>query len=283
MKPIAIVAVAAVALSALVARAGAWPMQTQTDTRTFPVDSDAQVAIDATEGDVSIKGWDSNKVELVTKKSAWSSDDFARIDSKIDATSDHVSVSEGAWSNCLNCGVSYELRVPNGAHITVLTLSGDVDVRGIAGPVRVDASSGDVEIHDVGGSVRAHARSGDISISNVASSLEAYASSGDIEAKDLSNDAALVTDSGSVDAAFDRMTSVHQVRIKTSSGDVSVVVPRGAGFAIDASTSSGSMDSNLKLPIQERDSGATVHAQVGTGGANVQLETASGDIQVTMR
>jgi len=283
MKAIAIVAVAAVALSALAARAGAWPMQTQTDTKTYDVDSDAQIAVDATDADVTIKGWNSGKVEVVTKKTAWSSDDFARIDSTVDATSDHVSVSENSRTDCSNCGVSYELRVPAGAHVTVSTASGDVDVRGIAGPVHIDASSGDLEIHDIGGQVYAKTRSGDISMSNVASPVAAYDSSGDISAENLTDDTSLVSDSGSVDAAFDSMAHVHQVRIKCGSGDVSISVPRGAGFTIDASTSSGSMDSNLRLPIQQRDSGATVHAQVGSGGAAVQLETASGDIQVTMR
>src|SRR5215469_1670053 len=172
MKAIATAAIAAVVLTAFVARAGAWPMQTQTDTKTYPVDADAQVAVDASEGDVTVKGWDSNRVELVTRKTAWSSNDFARIWTTVDATSDHVSVSENSRSNCMTCGVSYELHVPNGAHVTVSTASGDVDVRGISGPVRVDASSGDIEIHDIGGQVRAHTGSGDINISNVASSLE---------------------------------------------------------------------------------------------------------------
>ena len=283
MKAIATVAIAAVALSALAARAGAWPMQTQTETKTYDVDSDAQIAVDASEADVTVKGWNSDKVELVTKKTAWSSDDFANMNTTVDATADHVSISENAVSNCVNCGFSYELRVPTGAHVTVSTASGDVDIRGIAGPVHVDASSGDLEIHEIGGQVYAKTQSGDINISNVASSVAAYDSSGDIDAKGLTSDAALVTDSGSVDAAFDRFTSVHQVRIKSASGDVSITVPRGAGFTIDASTSSGSMDSNLQLPIHERDSGATVHAQVGSGGAAVQLDTASGDIDVTMR
>ena len=130
MKAIAIGAVAAVALCALVARAGAWPMQTQTDTKTYDVDSDAQIAVDATDADVSIKGWSSDKVQVVTKKTAWSSDDFARIDSTVDATSDHVSVSENSRTDCINCGVSYELRVPAGAHVTVSTASGDVCMPG---------------------------------------------------------------------------------------------------------------------------------------------------------
>ncbi|HYK53476.1 MAG TPA: DUF4097 family beta strand repeat-containing protein, partial [Candidatus Eremiobacteraceae bacterium] len=184
--------------------------------------------------------------------------------------------------NCIDCSVSYELHVPAGAHVTVSSASGDVDVRGISGPVRVSATSGDVEIHDVGGQVSVQSSSGDITTSNLASSLDAFTASGDIDAKDLTGDASLGTDSGSVDASFDRMTAVHQVRMNSASGDVSITVPRGAGFTIDASTSSGSMDSNLKLPIHERDSGATVHAQVGSGSTNVQLETSSGDIDVKM-
>lgn len=282
MKAIAALALAIVVVGALATRAVAWPQQTQTDTKTYDVDADVQVAVDASEGDVTVRGWDSDKVELVSKKSAWSSDDFSRMDTTVDAKSDHVSVAEGTLA-CDNCGMSYELHVPTGAHVTISTASGDVDVRGIGGPVRVDALSGDVEIHQIGGQVFARTTSGDISVSSVATSLDAYSSSGDIEAKDLTADTALVTDSGSIDAAFDSWSAVHQVRMKSSSGDVSITVPRGAGFAIDASTSSGSMDSNLRLPIDDRDSGAAVHAQVGSGATKVQLATSSGDIDVTMR
>ena len=282
MKAIATLAVAVVVLGAFADRAAAWPQQTQTDTKTYDVDPDAQIAVDATEADVTVRGWNSDKVELVTEKSAWSSDDFSRLTTTVDADADHVSVSEDAPVRCDNCGMSYELRVPTGAHVTISTASGDVDVRAVGGPVRVDASSGDVEIHQIGGQVFARTTSGDISVSDLASALEAYSSSGDIEAKNLMADTALVTNSGSIEAYFDRFSSVHQVRMKSSSGDVSITVPRGAGFAIDASTSSGSMDSNLRLPIDERDSGATVHAQVGSGKTTVQLATSSGDIDVTM-
>jgi DUF4097 and DUF4098 domain-containing protein YvlB len=283
MKAFAALAVAVVVFGASASRAGAWPQQTQTDTKTYEVAGDAQIAVDATEADVTVRGWSADKVELVTKRSAWSSDDLSRLTTTVDAQSDHVSVSEDAPLRCDNCGISYELRVPAGAHVTISTASGDVDVRGIGGPVRVDASSGDVEIHQIGGQVFARTTSGDISVSDLASALEAYSSSGDIQAKDLTTDTALVTDSGSIEAYFDRFSSVHQVRMKSSSGDVSLTVPRGSGFAIDASTSSGSMDSNLQLPIAERDSGAAVHAQVGSGKTMVQLATSSGDIDVTMR
>lgn len=283
MRAIAALALVVVVVGAFWTRALAWPQQTQSDTKTYDVDADVQVAIDATEGDVTVRGWDSDKVELVTKRTAWSGDDLGRLGSTVDAQSDHISVSENAPFSCNGCGMSFELRVPTGAHVTISTASGDVDVRGIGGPVRVDASSGDVEIHQIGGQVFARTTSGDISVSSIASSLDAYSSSGDIEAKDLTTDTALVTDSGSIEAFFDRWSSVHQVRMKSSSGDVSITVPRGAGFAIDATTSSGSMDSNLRLPIADRDSGAAVHAQVGSGSTTVQLATSSGDIDVTMR
>lgn len=283
MRAFAALALAVVVLGAFATRALAWPQQTQTDTKTYDVNADVQVAVDATEGDVTVRGWDSDKVELVTKRSAWSSDDLAALGSSVDAQADHVSVSENKPLHCDNCGMSFELHVPTGAHVTISTASGDVDVRGIGGPVRVDTASGGLEIHEIGGQVFARTGSGDIDVSSLASSLEAYSASGDIEAKELTADTALVTDSGSIDAEFDRWSSVRQVRLKSSSGDVSITVPRGAGFAIDASTSSGSMNSNLRLPIDDHDAGARVRAQVGTGKTTVQLASSSGDIDVTMR
>ena len=76
---------------------------------------------------------------------------------------------------------------------------------------------------------------------------------------------------------------MRAVRVESTSGDIKITVPHGAGFKIQATTRSGSIDSNLDLPIREHDSGADVFAQVGNGKASVQMSASSGDIGVNMR
>jgi len=242
----------------------AWPMQQRVDTQTYAVTEDVDVVVDGADADVTVTGWDSDRVEVVTKRSAWSDDDLNSLGASIEPHGDHVLVAARSGSDCMGCSLSIDVRVPAGAHVTVATASGDVSV------------------HDAGGEVHAHSTSGDISVRNASSALEAFASSGDIDAKGLSADVDLVAGSGSITAAFAQFAHVKHVRAQSSSGDVSIVVPRGASFGI-ASTRSGSIDSNLRLPIHDFDSGADVSAKVGDGAATVELESNSGDIDVTMR
>jgi len=283
MKTFAALALVAVILAIVSQRVQAWPAVKHVVTKTYELTHDGVIAVDDASGDVSVVGWDSDTIELTTTTSAWSDDDLQRLGTRTDAQADHFSVAAEYPSHCFNCDVSLELRVPIGAHVSIETASGDVVIKSLAGPARVDSSSGDVECKDIGGEVHVHSSSGDVTLDGIGSSVDAYASSGDIVAHRLQADANLVASSGSVTAEFSRFDSVHAVRLESSSGDISLVVPRGVGFKIDATTASGSIDSNLHLPIHDRDSGADVTAQVGDGLASVPLRATSGDIGITMR
>jgi DUF4097 and DUF4098 domain-containing protein YvlB len=283
MKPFAVFVAAAFALFVMRAQVQAWPSVKDVDTKTYDLSSDGLVAVDDSSGDVTVTGWDQDRVEVTTTKSSWSSDDLHRLTTRVDPQPDHIAIAAEIPSHCMNCDVSFVIRVPSRAHVTIATSSGDVHVRSVAGPARIDSASGDLTMKDIGGEIHVRSSSGAISLSGASSSVEAFTSSGDIEAKGLSADVNLVASSGSLDAEFTSFEAVHLVRMESSSGDISLTVPRGVGFKVEATTSSGSIDSNLHLPIRDLNSGAAVVAQVGDGKASVQLRATSGDIGITMR
>ena len=274
---------ATVALAAFHVEAAAWPSVHSTSKQTYPLTADGLVAIQNASGDVTVTGSSSGGVELTITKTAWSDDDLARLSTTVQPEADHISIAAVYPRHCSNCDISFQLRVPQGAHVAVDTASGDISVTSIGGPVRADSASGDVELHSVSGEVHAHSSSGDLRLANVTGPIDAVDSSGDIEATGLAQDADLVSSSGSVSASFARFDGVRDVRLESTSGDIELTVPRGVGFHVDASTSSGSIDSNLDLPVRDRNVGAAVSAQVGSGNAAVQLRSTSGDISVKMR
>lgn len=267
----------------MVARVWAWPGVHETQTKTYPLSAQGVVAVDDSSGDVTVTGWDSDRVEVTATKTAFSHDDLQRIETRADSTSDRLLLAGVLPNNCFNCDVSLDIHVPMRAHLTIATSSGDVTIHSFEGPARVDTSSGDVEVRDAGGEVHLHASSGDVKLDGIRGPLDAITSSGDIDASGLANDLNLVSSSGSVSAEFSHVNAVHSVRMVTSSGDIELTVPRGTGFKIEATTGSGSIDSNLALPIRERDSGSDAVAQVGDGKIAVQLRATSGDISVKMR
>jgi len=283
MKTFSVFIAAAFALFVLRGQVQAWPSVKDVDTKTYDLTSGGAVSVDDASGDVTVTGWDQDRVEVITKRSAWSTEDLHRLGTDVDAHADRFSIAAVFPSHCMNCDVSFEIRVPSGAHVTIETASGDVNVTSVDGPTRIDSSSGDVTLKDIGGAVHVHSSSGGVDLDRIRGSLDAYTSSGDIDAHRLAGDVNLVASSGSVDAEFSSFSAVRLVRMESSSGDISLTVPRGVGFKVEATTTSGSIDSNLRLPIQEHDAGADVVAQVGDGKASVQLRATSGDIGITMR
>jgi DUF4097 and DUF4098 domain-containing protein YvlB len=70
--------------------------------------------------------------------------------------------------------------------------------------------------------------------------------------------------------------------LRTSGGNVTVTVPRNAGFSLEADTSGGDIEtSNLTLSNAKVNSSKTrLSATVNAGGPKLNLRTSGGDIRV---
>jgi hypothetical protein len=110
---------------------------------------------------------------------------------------------------CDSCGVSFELHVPAAVAATLATDSGDVTSTGLRGDAALSSSSGDVTARDL--------------------------SAGTVTAQ---------TSSGTVD--LDLATAPTAVTATSSAGDVTVAVPGGTGYRVEATTSAG--DREIGVP-----------------------------------
>lgn len=158
--------------------------------------------------------------------------------------------------------VDYELVVPPELSASIDSSSGDVEVQGIRGAVKVDSSSGTVKLFQVG-------------------SAEVDSSSGDVVLKEIPGDIQVDSSSGDVDI---HATPGPQARWKVdaSSGDVTVSVAPDAAFHLDAATSSGDVKSDLPIRVRGTFDSDELHGKVGEGPseAEVKLTTSSGDIHI---
>ncbi|GAB3874028.1 DUF4097 family beta strand repeat-containing protein [Terrabacter terrigena] len=128
------------------------------------------------------------------------------------------------------CDVDYVVTVPEHLDVTVDNESGDVTVTGTFGSTVLKTGSGDI----------ATARL-------QATELTAYADSGDI---DLELDAV-----------------VPAVDVRAGSGDVSVILPKDARYALSLDSGSGEQDVNVAT-----DPGSASSMQVRTGSGDLELD-----------
>src|SRR5262245_46811761 len=124
MKTVAASVVFALAILCIAQQARAWPGERRVDTKTYSSNADATVAVRDASGDVTVTGWDQDRIEVTTTRSAWSADDLNRLDTRVDSHADRFSVVTEYPNLCFSCDISLRLRVPARAHVTIETSSG---------------------------------------------------------------------------------------------------------------------------------------------------------------
>src|SRR5215831_18174057 len=137
------------------------------------------------------------------------------------------------------CSFSLHAVLPAGKRAVISDGSGNLTLRGLTGPVTVGSGSGDVQANVLTGTV--HLRTGSGNITGGALSgpkVTLKAGSGDIAFDSLESLDVVVTDgSGNIDLTFSKAPT--RVKVSNSSGNVNVVLPRGARYQVNATTNSG--------------------------------------------
>jgi hypothetical protein len=232
-------------------------------------------------GDVTVTGSDSNvgTIDITITKHADNKSKLDQLVSQIGAYNGGVAIESQYPNMCMNCDISYAISVPRDAQVAVSDDSGDVKITRTTGIITVKASSGGVTLEDDSGPTSVDLDSGDASLTDVTGAVRVANSSGDIDATGLANSIDFVSSSGDITADFARFDAVSTVHMQAHSGSLELKLPAGFGAKISASTSSGSLDSDM-LPIHSEDSGADTNATIGDGHATVNLSTDSGDITI---
>ena len=211
-----------------------------------------------------------------------------------------------------NISISYEIQVPGQTRLDAQTGSGNFSATGVqldingrtgsgnirvedtAGRVELSAGSGEVELHSASGGGRLSSGSGDITADGVAGSLRASSGSGnvriseagagDVEASSGSGNIRVngikgalrgSTGSGDIEAGGEQHGDWN---LHTGSGNVTVELPKGAGFELDAHSSSGSIQTDREITVQGTLSHHEIRGRAGSGGPLLVLRTSSGSI-----
>lgn len=209
--------------------------------------------------------------------------------------------------------ISYEVKVPRKASVTVRTGSGSQQIAALAGSVDATSGSGSIvvgaiegpaEVRTGSGSVKVEAArdrvnvstgSGSIALGRVAGRVTVNSGSGEVTIREAPQ-ATIDVSTGSGRIEVDGLTggltahaasgSIHingtptaNWQLTTSSGSIVLGIPDGTGFRVEASTGSGSIDSDHKLAVS-RVERRSLTGTVGAGGVLVSARTSSGSIQI---
>lgn len=122
--------------------------------------------------------------------------------------------------------------------------TGSVEVLSVKGGVRVETRTGKVEVEDVTGGATLSTRTGAVRVRDVTGALHCRTRTGAIHAVDCDGPFDLETTTGVVEYRGD-ITGDGTIDVRT--GRITLAVPRGASFFIDASAERGSVRSDLDV------------------------------------
>jgi DUF4097 and DUF4098 domain-containing protein YvlB len=298
------------------------PSVTGTFDRNYTVSGPIRLELTNTSGNVDITGSADGKVHVhgeVRASGMGFGDPQRRLNEAVanppvEQKGDTVRIGKEV-SSLRNISIAYSIQVPHDTEVSATLASGSQTIRGVRGPVKVQAASGTIRVEkidrdtllstlsgavsatDVGDDVQINSASGSISVSNTTGDVRVKALSGAIQITAPGGRVEADSKSGNVDiqgASSDLKTHAASGRVavrgnpaansywelKTASGSIRLDVPATASFHLSAQAVSGEIRTDVPIMIEEQGK-HSLRARMGSGGARVDVQTVSGEIRVS--
>ena len=179
----------------------------------------------------------------------------------------------------LRAHADLRLQVPAGREVAIYLAVGRVSVSNVDGRLHVDAHSAPVTASGTRGELSVDVGSGSVNVTNAEGALLVDTGSGPVEVSRFrGTELSVDTGSGGVTASD---IEAGDISIETGSGDIRISSASSATVRLEAGSGSVTADLHSQVATLEVETGSgnVAITAPGTLGAEVELETASGDIE----
>lgn len=174
--------------------------------------------------------------------------------------------------------VDFEVTVPRECGVDAQTVSGDLAVSGVTGPLEVQSVSGDVSLADVQGPLRLKSVSGDVECRRYVGHVDGNTVSGDVTLDAVRiRSIQLHTVSGDVDVKG-VLEPAREHRFRTISGDVALGLVE-PDLVVEFRTASGDLESDLPARVN-RLGRKEYEVSLGDARGHAVVKTVSGDLAI---
>lgn len=203
-------------------------------------------------GGVTVRGWDQNRVRVVAKLQARADTDAEARDlaRRVEVQGrDGVLRAEGPRSRGdTHWSISYEVWVPRRTDLELRSTNGGIGVTDVRGRMTLSTTNGGIRLDGVAGDVRGETSNGGLNVRLTGDRWEG-----------------------------------ERLSLETSNGGISLEIPERYSAQLRASTSNGGLSAD-GLPVEREGwTRRRIDAQLGRGGAPVELRTTNGGIRVRRR
>jgi DUF4097 and DUF4098 domain-containing protein YvlB len=253
---------------------------------TFTVQRGERLELSVQNGDITVRAWNRNAVEVRTSTSGETSvrrrGGVIELDTDTRRPSDDVDYESTvpAWMDLTLEGMNTDIRVTGSdAAISAQTVEGDIDVTGGSGVVTLQSVDGSVSLTHSKGKITLGSVNSDVTVDGATGQLSVETVNGEIKLRNVdSDDVDVSTVNGDVtyDGPIRTRGRYHFV---THNGDVTMSIQEGADAVVGVSTYSGDFES--EFPVTTRGTQQKRFTfTLGSGSARIELETFQGTIHL---
>jgi Putative adhesin len=257
--------------------------------RVIPVQRGTRLEVDNFAGEIIVKAGPRDEVVIAAEKGSraqievQSTDKVVSVQASFEGVARSVDfqITVPAWMEVNLTGTYTDISVEGTkAAVTATNVRGDISVKGgadriivksIEGAIVVDGARGRVEANSTSESVTIRDVVGDIVVESVSENIDIErADSTSVEASSVDGD---IRFSGPIRDAARYLLTSHD-------GSITASIPDGSNVTVQARTMGGDFSSNLSVQPTEVRKGRRYRLQIGTGSAQMELESFDGDIRV---
>jgi DUF4097 and DUF4098 domain-containing protein YvlB len=248
-----------------------------------------QLVINSFAGEVIVRGWARDEVRVLARH-------LSRVKVDVRAGENAIRITSGSSSGTPS--VDYEISAPvwmpvrvNGQfnYVEVDGIQADVSAETVRGDIQVKGASGIISLKSIEGVVRVEDSKGRITVSSVNEAIAVIRSTGDVTAETINGEIEMTDLKASNAEATTVNGDVHYTgtvsdnglyRFTTHNGDILMGVPDRLNATVSVRTYQGEFRTSLAVDAGEVRRGRRQTFTVGSGGAQIELESFGGEIRL---
>src|SRR5467141_4265559 len=207
--------------------------------RNYNVSGPLRLELTNASGDVDITGSADGKVQVrgEVRASGFGFDnpqkrlDDTLANPPIEQRGDTIRIGK-EMSRMRNVSIAYTIQVPRDTEISATVASGAQTIRGVRGPVRVQAASGAIRVEKIDRDVQLSTASGSVSASDIGNDVRVSSASGSVTVSKVRGD----VDVNAISGVLRISNPGGRVEAGTASGDVDI---QGAAKDVKSHAASG--------------------------------------------
>jgi DUF4097 and DUF4098 domain-containing protein YvlB len=258
--------------------------------KTIPVTRGSRLSVVNDAGEVVIKSWNQDSLRVQARHSSRVSVDIQTANNIV-----NLRTRSGGPSRTVDYEISAPVWMPirvtgqfayigvEGVQSEVYaeTVSGDIVVKGGSGFVTAKSIQGEIIVEDAKGKISAIAVNEGVRITGATGEISVDSTNGDITMTKID---AKSVDIGSVNGNIrfeGTMGDAGQYKFATHNGNITMVLPESTNATFTVRTYNGDFNSNLPTKaVGDIRRGRRATYTLGNGGAEVELESFSGNIRL---